>query len=171
MYGGELVAFIFGEFPSLISNTKHKFYAMTCYGVFGTITAYLFGKAADTYGAIPVTILSSVLNLFVYGGILYGDHFGFDNMFGLKEFWVWMILAGVLGMSGPIIGQQTSILFAKLLGNKPIVFAKRSLLSGIPAAAGFFYHPYLPLQIKIIINISLCVLGVCMLFWHPKNDI
>eukprot|EP01084_Bolivina_argentea_P123334 218562_1 len=168
MYSGELVAFIFGEFPSLITNTKYKFYAMTCYGVFGTIAAYIFGIITDKYGAIPVTLLVSFLNLIVYGGILYGNQYGFD-MFGLNEFYIWLTLAAILGISGPIIGQETSILFAKLLGNNPIVFAKRSLLGGIPAAAGFFYQPYLSLEIKMIINISLCVVGVCTLFWYPGN--
>eukprot|EP01083_Nonionella_stella_P243319 847961_1 len=172
MYGGVLVSSIFGEFPSLITDTRIKFYAMSCYGIFGTVFAYIAGKVSDAYSPVPVTVIAAVLNVIVYGAILYGEFYGFDHfcsIIGLREMWVWILLAALLGMSGPIIQQMISVLVATLLGNKPIVFAKRSLLSGIPAAAGFFYHPYLSLEIKMIVNITFCVLGVLMLFIYPAN--
>ena len=169
-YSGVLLSFFFGEFPSLITDAKLKFYCMTCYGVFGTIFAYIAGRLSDKYGfIIPIMVVCCSLNLVIFGTIWYGDYYGFDNIFGLTEFWLWMILSGMLGMSGPIIGQMVSILYAKLLGNNPVVFAKRALFGGTSAAAGFFYHPYLSLNIKMIINISLCVVGVIALFWYRGN--
>ena len=171
MYGGNLIAFIFGEFPSLITDTKQKFYAMTCYGVFGTIFAYIFGRISDKYGAILVLIICCSLNLIVFIVILCWDYYKVldDEINNDYDIWIWLVLSAILGMSGPIIGQMVSVLFAKLLGNKPLVFAKRSLLGGLTSASGFFYHPYLSLKVKMIINITLCVLGVLNLFWHPPN--
>eukprot|EP01084_Bolivina_argentea_P191327 328657_1 len=175
-FQGIWLPFKFGEFPTIITgSTSHIFYVMTCYGIFGTIFAYIGGKASDKFGCFIVVFLSNTVVVILLSVLLcYELNDRSWNFYGYNldkySLIIWIICGCILGIGGgPLLNQQISILIAKLLGNQPTVFAKRSMITSVTGGLGFFYHHYLSMKIKIINCMCLCVLGVICLLIHPKN--
>eukprot|EP01083_Nonionella_stella_P063477 164930_1 len=165
IFSGFSQAFIFGEFPTLISDNAQKFYTMSVFGFSDMAASYILGKVSDRFGRLETLMIGFVASMILYIALFLSSM----NIVVISELWMFMILAVFMGIGDAGYNTQIYALYGSIFKDcSASAFANFKLFQSASMTIAFIYHGMVSMTTKLIITISWTVLGILFAFLSPS---
>ena len=109
LYTGLSESFEYGEFPTMIDNKAHKFYALAVFGFTDAMCSLWFGKMSDRIGCWPILIVVMICHAFAFAYIRFYH-------VPQSELYIFFIIAAFLGVGDAGLNTQMNVLYPSCLG-------------------------------------------------------